>query len=100
MTVLESVPIPSIWTSTLSPGNMGPTPDGVPVVMMSPGTRVIILDTNLTKKGIGKIKLFVLEDCFSFPFKNVLSLSLEGSTPVAIQGPTAANVSKDLARVN
>jgi hypothetical protein len=100
MTVLERVPIPSIWTSTLSPGDIGPIPAGVPVVMMSPGIRVIILDMNLTRKGIEKIKLFRLDDCLSFPFKKVLSFIWEGSTSVAMQGPTAANVSKDLALVN
>ena len=68
--------------------------------MISPGFMVMILEMNLTKKGIGKIKFFVLLDCLSFPFKKVLSLSPEGSTSVNMQGPTAANVSKDLARVN
>jgi len=61
MTVLERVPIPSICMSTLSPGNMGPIPAGVPVVMMSPGLRVIILEMNLTKKGTEKIKFLMLE---------------------------------------
>jgi hypothetical protein len=34
-------PRPSIVTTTLSPGNNGPTPAGVPVIKMSPGFRVI-----------------------------------------------------------
>ena len=47
-----------------------------------------------------KIRFRVLPDCFSFPLRKVLSLSLEGSIDVAMHGPIQANVSKDLARMN
>ena len=100
MTVLDRVPIPSICTSTLSPGTIGPMPAGVPVVMISPGFKVMMFETNRTKKGTEKIRSRVFPDCFSFPFKKVLILSLAGSMSVAIQGPMEANVSKDFARVN
>ena len=96
MTVLDRVPIPSIWISTLSPGTIGPIPAGVPVVIISPGFKVMMFETNRTKKGTEKIKFRVFPDCFSFPFRNVLTLNLDGSISVAMHGPTAANVSKDL----
>ena len=38
---LESVPTPSSLTIMRSPGVSGPTPDGVPVVMTSPGLSVM-----------------------------------------------------------
>ena len=41
VTVLLSVPSPSIVTSTRWPGLIGPTPDGVPVRTTSPGSRVM-----------------------------------------------------------
>jgi hypothetical protein len=34
---LDSTPIPSPQIPTVSPGMIGPTPDGVPVVMTPPG---------------------------------------------------------------
>jgi len=39
-TGLCSVPMPSIVTSMVSPGTVGPTPNGVPLMMMSPGSNV------------------------------------------------------------
>lgn len=36
-TVLRRVPTPSMNTSTTSPGRISPTPDGVPVMITSPG---------------------------------------------------------------
>jgi hypothetical protein len=42
LTRFVKIPIPSISISTRSPGFKGPTPEGVPVAMMSPGSKVII----------------------------------------------------------
>src|SRR5262249_21736031 len=39
------LPMPSMRTSTLSPGRIGPLPPGVPVAMTSPGCRVMTADT-------------------------------------------------------
>jgi len=44
-TGFESVPICSIRTSTRSPAAIGPTPGGVPVAIISPGSSVIIRET-------------------------------------------------------
>src|SRR5215203_5911747 len=40
-TGLVRVPMPSISTLTSCPGSIGPTPDGVPVKITSPGNRVV-----------------------------------------------------------
>ncbi len=47
-----------------------------------------------------KIRFDVVPDWTSLPLRKVFSRSPAGSSPVAMQGPTAANVSKPLARVN
>ena len=47
-TGFRSVPMPSISTSTTSPGSTAPTPAGVPVQITSPGSNVITRDTNDT----------------------------------------------------
>ncbi len=43
-TGLRNVPTPLTVTSTTSPAASGPTPEGVPVAMTSPGKSVIIWD--------------------------------------------------------
>lgn len=43
-TELRNLPTPLMVTSTTSPAASGPTPDGVPVAMTSPGRSVIICD--------------------------------------------------------
>src|SRR5262245_3439636 len=48
-TGLRSTPIPSISTSTTSPGLIGPTPLGVPVMMMSPGSKVNAFESSETR---------------------------------------------------
>lgn len=40
-TGLDSVPMPLIETTIWSPARSGDTPDGVPVISTSPGSRVI-----------------------------------------------------------
>ena len=52
---LLSVPTPSTFTMLRSPGTSGPTPEGVPVVMMSPGCSVMKRVTCSTRYGTGKI---------------------------------------------
>ena len=44
LAVLRSVPRPEISTSIVSPATNGPTPDGVPVRMTSPGSSVKAAD--------------------------------------------------------
>ncbi len=58
------------------------------------------MEIKQTRNGMEKIRFLVFEDCRSLPFRNVLIFSRDGSRPVEMHGPTAANVSKDLARVN
>jgi len=48
-TLFFSTPIPSISTSTVSPTPRGPTPAGVPVMMTSPGRRVMIPEMKDTR---------------------------------------------------
>jgi hypothetical protein len=49
-----------IRTSNLSPDSIGPTPLGVPVRMMSPGSRVILVEMKLTNAKQLKIIWLVL----------------------------------------
>ncbi len=44
-TRFDSLPMPSIDTTTSSPGLSGPTPSGVPVAIRSPGSSVMMRDT-------------------------------------------------------
>ena len=43
LTGLDNTPMFSTSTSTMSPGDSGPMPAGVPVIMTSPGSSVIML---------------------------------------------------------
>ena len=58
-----STPTPSISTSTRSPGTIGPTPEGVPVRMMSPGSRVMIDEMNETSSPTPNTRSAVEPDC-------------------------------------
>jgi hypothetical protein len=58
---LLSEPTPSIFTIMRSPGSRGPTPEGVPVVMMSPGCSVMNRVTCSMSCGTGKISWLVFE---------------------------------------
>ena len=67
--------MPSIPHSITAPGHIhscgllpAPTPDGVPVAIISPGSKVIPEDKSEIRVGILKSKCFVLERCFSTPF--------------------------------
>ncbi len=46
--------MPSTLISTTSPGRMGPMPEGVPVAMTSPGSRVMIREMKETRVGTAK----------------------------------------------
>ncbi len=54
--------------STRSPAFSGPTPDGVPVEITSPGSNVITWLMNDTSVGISKINFDVEDDCRRWPF--------------------------------
>ena len=53
-TGLRKVPTPSTTTSTTSPACRGPTPDGVPVEMTSPGSSVIMREIQWIEEIHGK----------------------------------------------
>ena len=57
----DKVPTPATFTIMRSPGVNGPTPDGVPVVITSPGLSVMKRVTCSTRYGTGKINSRVLE---------------------------------------
>jgi hypothetical protein len=54
LTGFLTVAIPGISTSTMSPLFNGPTPDGVPVAMTSPGSSVITAVIYSISAGMGK----------------------------------------------
>ena len=68
-------PIFSTSHSTISPSfrNSGgvlanPTPLGVPVAIISPGTKYVLLDIVSICVGISNIWCFVFDSCFITPF--------------------------------
>ena len=101
-TGLVSSPTPCTLIVTRSPAVSGPIPDGVPVVMMSPGSSVITAEMNAMSFGTGKISSRVDDDCRRVPLTQPSTVSPSAESyprPVAMQGPMGANVSKPLARV-
>src|SRR4029079_12724871 len=68
-TELVSAPMPSIETSTSSPGCIGPTPSGVPVRITSPGSSVITDVMWATRVGMSKIRSLVEPSCTRSPFR-------------------------------
>src|SRR3954454_20924120 len=92
-------PTPSTLTVTVSPACSGPTPDGVPVEMMSPGSRVITNVMYSTRKSIGNISWPVVDDWRRVPFTHPSTVRGGPFSPVATHGPTGPKVSKPLARV-
>src|SRR5690348_3560685 len=64
-TGLTSVPSPSISTSTVSPPRrkrpwIAPTPAGVPVAIMSPGSKVMVRESHAISSAGLKIRLAVV----------------------------------------
>ena len=62
---ISQSPDPSILTSTTSPGLILPMPDGVPVAITSPGSKVITSEIKLTTSSNPKIMSLVRADCLS-----------------------------------
>jgi hypothetical protein len=77
----------------MSPGFIGPMPDGVPVAMTSPSNSVIIPEIKLTNLDIPKIRSLVEVDWRSSPLRYVSSFRLSGFASVSIHGPIGAKVS-------
>src|SRR6185295_9081618 len=78
-TGLARTPRPSISTSIRSPGlrktgglRANPTPAGVPVEIMSPGSSVMKRETNSIRRGMSKISCEVLESCIVWPLRRSL----------------------------
>ena len=107
-TVFLSVPMPSISTSTTSPGFRNtcgdmakPTPAGVPVEITSPGWSVITDEMYETIFATSKMRYFVFDRCRTSPFTRH---SIErpppfpSSSAVTIQGPIGAKLSCDFTR--
>src|SRR5579862_3967210 len=77
--------------------NPRPTPKGVPVEIISPGSKVINCDKYEIKNGILKIMSLVLEFCNFSPFTVNHKFKCWGSfisSFVARKGPSGANVSQ------
>jgi len=91
--------MPSMRTSTRSPGRSGPTPAGVPVAITSPASRVMTADTRATTSSTGKTKPLVLPTWRSSPLTHVSTSAALGSRSVEMHGPMGQKVSKALARV-
>src|SRR5205814_6082064 len=91
-------PTPSTLTVTTSPCLSGPTPGGVPVEMMSPGSRVMTKVMYSTRCSSGKISSRVLEPWRRSPLTHPSTLRPLPSKPVAMQRPMGPTVSKLLQR--
>ena len=70
LTVLTKGAKPWMRTSSVSSDSIGPIPDGVPVRMMSPGSRVMFVEMKLTNSEQLKIIWDVDEFWQSCPFLN------------------------------
>lgn len=79
--------MPSISTSTISPGRKGETPDGVPVMMISPGSRVMTCETKEMSWRVEKIISLVFESCLTFPLTRTRMLSSSGFYLVTLPYP-------------
>ena len=76
-----------------------PTPGGVPVVMMSPGSSVISIEQYDTMVAMSKIIVLVLPVCMRSPLTSSHIASLPGlptSSAVTSHGPIGPKVSKPL----
>src|SRR5581483_4954623 len=109
-TGFDSTPIPSISTSTVSPGfivSFGsrayPTPAGVPVRIRSPGSSVNTFETNDTRWGTLKMRSRVFPSWITSPFSRCTTRRPPPS-PSSATGthvsPSGQNVSKPFARVH
>src|SRR5450755_5072748 len=104
-TALRNTPMCSISTSMTSPsvrktgGSIAkPTPSGVPVAMISPGSSVMPLDNSAMMRGIEKIIALVFEFCRVRPLTRSAIDRFCGSVSSAVsttQGPTGHVPSSD-----
>ena len=102
--------MPSISMLTVSPGdrycggsNPSPTPDGVPVEMMSPGSSVIASEMNAMTSATEKTMSPHDESWRSSPETVVRIQNVAGSKPssgMTAYGPIGANVSRLLPRIH
>ena len=117
MTGFSTVPIPSTWQRTRSPGwrktggsRKTPTPAGVPVAMRSPGSRVTWRLMNSMRSATPQIMSAVVPSCIGTacrrpgPLPGMRQLRIRrpaaGSTSSGVtkSAPTGRNVSEPLAR--
>ena len=117
MTGFSTEPIPSTSQRTRSPGSRKtggsrktPTPDGVPVAMMSPGSRVTVRLMNSISSATGQIMSAVVLDCIGISrpasgpepgIRHEAMRSVWGSgssSAVTRTAPIGRNVSEPLAR--
>src|ERR1700726_2301823 len=107
----DSVPMPSIVTSTTSPGFIqtggflaAPTPPGVPITSTSPASRVMQADNSSTVSATPKIMSHVLALCISAPLRRVSIANPDApagtSSLVTKSGPNAPLPSKFLPTVH
>ncbi len=75
-----------------------PTPSGVPVIMMSPGSSLHPAEISRSRRGSLKTMNFVFESCFVTPFTRVWMRSAVGSisSALTIHGPMGRWLSKFL----
>ncbi len=103
LNVIFKIPILSISHSTTSPlliyrggENPIPTPEGVPVAIMSPASKVIPFESSETMSETSDMNNPVLELCLSSPFTLLHTLSFIGKGTALlckIHGPKEVNVS-------
>src|SRR5262249_51015814 len=99
LTGFVSSPMPATFTVTVSPCFTGPTPDGVPLEMMSPGSSVMTNEMNSINPSSPQISCDVSEACRLTPLTQVSTPRASGPAPTATAGPIGANVSNPFARV-
>ena len=109
-TGLVSLPIFSISIETLSPGlsQRGgfaaiPTPCGVPVRIVVPGSSVVLPLKNSMIEGTSKIMSFVFQSWTAVPFRMVRmvrALGLGISSGVTRHGPSGQKESNDFPRLH
>jgi len=80
-------------TETVCPATIGPTPAGVPVSSTSPGSSVMMPETNSMISPTVKTMSEVRPSCSTSPSSSVDTSRSEGSSSVSIHGPNGQKVS-------
>ena len=99
-TGLRRVPRCSMVTSTRSPARSGLTPAGVPVMSISPGSRVMIEEAKAISCSMWKTISRVEAIWRISPLTWQVIIRSAGSSSVSIHGPRGQKVSKPLPRVH